>query len=628
MRNNHSQDVVETISFDNLDRISSVSKTGYGIGSDIVTNYGYDASGNLTKKSDFSKDTVGSYIYGGVDRGSNNGAGPNAVKQVNLADKAFDIDAPNRVMTMKYDDNGNLTEKVISLNGNPHSANQLTYNAIVYNSDNKPTAITNYNGKTTTFEYGSDGMRYKQVTDDKTTYYIGGGSYEVEIDHAENDLKTTNAYIGDYALLSRSSDGKVKFNYLHKDRLGSIDTISDGTMAASNASMALMAIEQRTYNVFGKARTSTGGTESDGTEGNGSLNSDITQRGYTGHEHLAESGIIHMNGRAYDPDLGRFMSVDPFVAMPENGQSLNPYSYVMNNPLKYTDPSGYTPVDSVPKGCDDNCKKIRAEIKKKAKECNGSCVVKLVDGNGKEVDTYIVDNGASKGGGSFGSGNTSSAGNESSNRPESTGSSTNTTGSMLEVGEGIIKGAVDGQLATALDTPIGHPLYSQAGYTPTPKEICNCDFVSAFEPVQTNEEQLGRDLYPAVALVGILFFKRPGSAKVVTGSGGSVANGIAGLSRGQMKAALKTAQAEKKGSTVVGHALSKHAGRNPETWGKMSGSMKTWNDQAMKHFREIIRGPGEFKKVTSNGRDFLEKRLEDGRGMRLQMDSTFKTFID
>ncbi len=79
---------------------------------------------------------------------------------------------------------------------------------------------------------------------------------------------------------------------------------------------------------------------------------------------------------------------------------------------------------------------------------------------------------------------------------------------------------------------------------------------------------------------------------------------------------------------MVGHALSKHASRNPEIWGKMTGSMKTWNNQAMKHFREISRGPGEFKQVTENGISFLEKRLRDGRGVRLNMNSTFKGFID
>src|SRR3990167_10618130 len=48
-----------------------------------------------------------------------------------------------------------------------------------------------------------------------------------------------------------------------------------------------------------------------------------------------------MNGRAYDPELGRFTGVDPFMQAPLNSQSLNPYSYVMNNPIAGTDPTGY-----------------------------------------------------------------------------------------------------------------------------------------------------------------------------------------------------------------------------------------------------------------------------------------------
>jgi RHS repeat-associated protein len=59
------------------------------------------------------------------------------------------------------------------------------------------------------------------------------------------------------------------------------------------------------------------------------------------HEHLDEMGIIHMNGRIYDPYTGRFMSADPFIQAPGNLQSYNRYAYVMNNPLNLTDPSGY-----------------------------------------------------------------------------------------------------------------------------------------------------------------------------------------------------------------------------------------------------------------------------------------------
>ena len=65
-----------------------------------------------------------------------------------------------------------------------------------------------------------------------------------------------------------------------------------------------------------------------------------TSRGYTGHEHLDRTGFIHMNGRLYDPQLGRFLSPDPIVAAPGSGQSWNSYSYVSNSPLSFVDPGG------------------------------------------------------------------------------------------------------------------------------------------------------------------------------------------------------------------------------------------------------------------------------------------------
>jgi RHS repeat-associated protein len=68
----------------------------------------------------------------------------------------------------------------------------------------------------------------------------------------------------------------------------------------------------------------------------------IFDRGYTGHEHLDAFGLINMNGRAYDPLVARFLSPDPVMQQPGNTQNHNGYSYVLNNPLKYTDPSGYS----------------------------------------------------------------------------------------------------------------------------------------------------------------------------------------------------------------------------------------------------------------------------------------------
>ncbi len=55
--------------------------------------------------------------------------------------------------------------------------------------------------------------------------------------------------------------------------------------------------------------------------------------------------LMHMNGRGYDYNLGRFLSVDPFIVEPGNSQALNLYSYVLNNPLSGTDPTGYTKED-------------------------------------------------------------------------------------------------------------------------------------------------------------------------------------------------------------------------------------------------------------------------------------------
>ena len=56
---------------------------------------------------------------------------------------------------------------------------------------------------------------------------------------------------------------------------------------------------------------------------------------------LDSVGLVHMNGRVYDQQIGRFISADPFVQDPFDSQSLNRYSYVGNNPLSYTDPSGF-----------------------------------------------------------------------------------------------------------------------------------------------------------------------------------------------------------------------------------------------------------------------------------------------
>ena len=64
------------------------------------------------------------------------------------------------------------------------------------------------------------------------------------------------------------------------------------------------------------------------------------QRGFTGHEHIKELGLINMSGRVFDPLLGRFLSPDPYVQSPDRTKNFNRYAYAMNNPLVFEDPGG------------------------------------------------------------------------------------------------------------------------------------------------------------------------------------------------------------------------------------------------------------------------------------------------
>jgi RHS repeat-associated protein len=114
--------------------------------------------------------------------------------------------------------------------------------------------------------------------------------------------------------------------YLHGDLLGSVETLTDagGTV-----------VEKRSYDPFGQRRDPIWGQPAPA-----SFSSRTTQ-GFTGHESDDELGLVNMKGRIYDPKIGRFLTTDPIVQAPLSGQSWNPYSYVLNNPLRYVDPSGF-----------------------------------------------------------------------------------------------------------------------------------------------------------------------------------------------------------------------------------------------------------------------------------------------
>lgn len=97
------------------------------------------------------------------------------------------------------------------------------------------------------------------------------------------------------------------------------------------------------YDAFGKVRN---GDYSDRPGGKLNLLPD-TVRGFTNHQHVDDVRLIHMNGRVYDYQLGRFLSVDPIIGNPRSTQSINPYSYIGNNPLSGVDPTGYVACSDV-----------------------------------------------------------------------------------------------------------------------------------------------------------------------------------------------------------------------------------------------------------------------------------------
>jgi RHS repeat-associated protein len=94
-------------------------------------------------------------------------------------------------------------------------------------------------------------------------------------------------------------------------------------------------VERLSYDAWGKRRFANGADDP-----TGSITSETT-RGFTGQEELSVSGLVHLNGRVYDPLLARFTSPDTTTESPFDPQDWNRYSYVGNDPLAFTDPSGH-----------------------------------------------------------------------------------------------------------------------------------------------------------------------------------------------------------------------------------------------------------------------------------------------
>lgn len=106
---------------------------------------------------------------------------------------------------------------------------------------------------------------------------------------------------------------------------------------------ALTAESTLAYDVFGTPRDATtwAGLNATTDWPNANNPNAATRHGFTGHEMLSKQRLIHMRGRLFDPRMGRFTGVDPVIQFPLSTQGLNPYSYLLNNPLAGTDPTGY-----------------------------------------------------------------------------------------------------------------------------------------------------------------------------------------------------------------------------------------------------------------------------------------------
>lgn len=241
--------------------------------------------------------------------------------------------------TNTYDANGNMVCRFGTWNGTTCSGGtQITWNA-----DNLPTCIDTTGEPCTgstgvsQFQYGPDNQRYSQTATDAarnttTTIYIGS-QFEV-MSNASGIYYRHNIMAGGGVVAVHTIDqsGNVRTAYTHSDHLGSMDVVTDDT---GNIATDPVTGEQQvmSFDAFGLRRDPTNWAYDLTTAQIGGLKAK-TDRGYTYQEQLDNVGLVHMNGRVYDPSVGRFISADPI-------QALNRYSYVGNNPLRYTDPSGY-----------------------------------------------------------------------------------------------------------------------------------------------------------------------------------------------------------------------------------------------------------------------------------------------
>lgn len=309
----------ETFAYDSLRRLVSATVNN---ATGRTLNYSYDALGNLlSKTSSVAADVdVTGYTYGS--------AGPNAVTNVTVGGDAT---------SLAYDATGNVT----AINPTTGDDRTFTYNAhnLVTNIDVKENG-TNTVVASEAFAYGGDNQRYfrksewEENNSTVTTYTIYAAGGKVERNVTSGQSNNTKIQLTKNVIVKKESEHTF---FMHRDHLGSLHKMTNarGKLLLSFA-----------FDPFAGRRNSDWNSSTTAGEYLSVLDdldeiNNLTSRGFTGHEPLDRTGVIHMNGRIYDPEIGRFLNADPIVQAPRFSQSHNRYSYVMNNPLSYTDPSGF-----------------------------------------------------------------------------------------------------------------------------------------------------------------------------------------------------------------------------------------------------------------------------------------------
>ncbi|WP_423128611.1 RHS repeat-associated core domain-containing protein [Gaoshiqia sp. Z1-71] len=266
--------------------------------------------------------------------------------------ESFDYDGLNRLInfgtyTASYDDKGNLAGKTdvgsfyYTNSSKPYAlsgadlatdAVPLRNQNVTYSSFEQPLNIAE-NGYLAAFTYNAEGQRVKMELKQNgviqlVRHYLGA-CYEKDLGLGGTKEKL---YLGGDAYSApavyvKQGSGSWQLYYLCRDYLGSITHLAD-----SNGSLT----QELSFDAWGRLRDPATQT----AYAPGAEPALFLGRGYTGHEHLPWFGLVNMNGRLYDPAVGRFLSPDNYVQLPDFSQNLNRYSYCLNNPLKYADPDG------------------------------------------------------------------------------------------------------------------------------------------------------------------------------------------------------------------------------------------------------------------------------------------------